>query len=66
MTLPQRHWLNCEPIQAPAPVSTPIRSLSLKTLAEVEANLRSRQLSHDDRSDGRVISPRLPRPNIHD
>ena len=66
LTLPERHWLNLEPIQAPAPVSTPIRSLSLATLAECEANRRTKLIAHDDRNDGRVISPRLSRPNIHD
>jgi hypothetical protein len=64
--LPQRHWIDLQPIQAPAPVTTPIRSLSLATLAECEANRRAKLISHDDRNDGRVISPRLPRPNIHD
>lgn len=64
--LPERHWINCEPIQSPALVSTPIRSLSLATLAECEANRRAKMISHDDRNDGRIISPRFPRPSIHD
>lgn len=63
---PSRHWANVQPIQAPRPVTTELRRLSLATLAEVEANIRSRQLTHEDRADGRVISPRSVRPNIHD
>ena len=66
LTTSARHWLNVEPIQSPSLVSTPIRSLSLATLAECEANRRAKLISHDDRNDGRVISPRLSRPNIHD
>lgn len=61
-----RHWKDVKPIHAPAPITTPLRHLSLATLAEVEANIRARQLTHEDRADGRVISPRPVRPNIHD
>jgi len=63
---PSRHWANVQPIQAPRPVITELRRLSLATLAEVEASIRSRQLTQEDRADGRVISPRPVRSNIHD
>jgi hypothetical protein len=63
---PSRHWTDVQPIQAPRPIDGSIRRLSLATLAEVEASIRSRQLTHEDRADGRVISPRPVRPNIHD
>lgn len=63
---PSRHWADVRPIQAPRPITTQVRRLSLATLAEVEAVIRSRQLTQEDRADGRVISPRPVRPNIHD
>ena len=63
---PSRHWADVQPIQAPRPVTTQLSGLSLATLAEVEATIRARQLTHEDRADGRVISPRPVRPNIHD
>lgn len=66
MNSPSRHWQNVQLIQAPRPVTTELRRLSLATLAEVEATIRARQLTHEDRSDGHVISPYPVRPNIHD
>ena len=54
------------PLRAPRPVTTPISGLSLATLALVEEQVRAKQLTHEERAEGRVISPRANRTNFHD
>lgn len=53
-----------EPPADPAPLPRP--GVSLFDIAADIARTQSRMLTHEQRAEGRVISPRPQRPNIHD